>query len=249
MEICLFLWQTRSHDICCSGWHRRRHSQVMLELQGCTCTHVQSLLLSLNPLFCTPKKKKKVFQSCPATRLTPLLMFVPSLPTWWGVKFPQVKWQLTSRPLWCSWKLLSHRRPPSVSRSALSCPFCFFLFFLWVVHFLSFLLSLVVSFFFSFFLVSRRGKHWKGFNRQAVLNQPTNQLICLFVTLPWVFFFFFFRRRLLALRGAFSEDPLAHTHTHTFCKHLAGRWERQFIKSVICYFFQKDYDGFQIYAH
>ena len=97
-------------------------------------------------------------------------------------------------------------------------PFFFFfceLFTFFLSFFFSFFLWLVLSFFFSFFLVFRRGKHWKGFNRQAVLNQPTNQLICLFVTLPWVFFFFFFWRLLLAWRGAFSEDPLAHTHPHT----------------------------------
>lgn len=191
MEICLFLWQTRSHDICCSGWHRRRHSQVMLELQGCTCTHVQSLLLSLNPLFCTPKKKKKVFQSCPATRLTPLLMFVPSLPTWWGVKFPQVKWQLTSRPLWCSWKLLSHRRPPSVSRSALSCPFFFFFFFCELfTFFLSFFRLLSHSFSLSSLFLGAANTERDLIDKRCSISQQISSFVCLWLCLESFFFFF-----------------------------------------------------------
>lgn len=191
MEICLFLWQTRSHDICCSGWHRRRHSQVMLELQGCTCTHVQSLPLSLNPLFCTPKKKKKVFQSCPATRLTPLLMFVPSLPTWWGVKFPQVKWQLTSRPLWCSWKLLSHRRPPSVSRSALSCPFFFFFFFCELfTFFLSFFRLLSHSFSLSSLFFGAANTERDLIDKRCSISQQISSFVCLWLCLESFFFFF-----------------------------------------------------------
>lgn len=181
MEICLFLRQPGSHDNCCSGWHRRRHihKSGVARINTHTYTHTIPPSQLDSPLFL----HKKVFQSSPAAHLTPFLVFVPSLSTWGELSFPnfpQVKWQLTSRPLWCFKKLLSHRRPPSVSQFVLSCPF------LWAVLFFSFFLSLL-----SFSLFPRafqHSKHWKGFNRQVVLNQPTNQLICLFVTLPWVFF-------------------------------------------------------------
>lgn len=47
MEICLFLWQRCSHDNCCSGWHRRRHTQKSESSKDAykmnTCTHVHSL--------------------------------------------------------------------------------------------------------------------------------------------------------------------------------------------------------------
>lgn len=47
MEICLFLWQRCSHDNCCSGWHRRRHTQKSESSKDAykmnTCTHVRSL--------------------------------------------------------------------------------------------------------------------------------------------------------------------------------------------------------------
>ena len=132
---------------------------------------------TIPPQFDSPLFAPKRYFSPPLQPISPLLLFAPSLSTF--LKFPQVKWQLTSRPLWSYKRLLSHRRPPSVSHFALSCPF-----------FLSSLLSFSPSLFlFSFHcVIFPHSKHSKWFNRQAVLNQPTNQLIWLFVTLPLVFF-------------------------------------------------------------
>lgn len=141
--------------------------------------------------FAPQKKKKKVFQSCPATRLTPLLMFVPSLPTWWGVKFPQVKWQLTSRPLWCSWKLLSHRRPPSVSRSALSCPFFFFFFFCELfTFFLSFFRLLSHSFSLSSLFFGAANTERDLIDKRCSISQQISSFVCLWLCLESFFFFF-----------------------------------------------------------
>lgn len=163
----------------------------------------------------------------PCSPTCPPHVFVPSLSTWRGLsvlKFPQVKWQLTSRPLWCFKKLLSHRRPPSVSHFALSCPFCELF---------------ILSFFYPFFLFlsSFLFSAWqtlKGFfiDKRCSIIQQISSFVCLWLCPESVL------RRLGAQRGAFLK-PSAETPSHTFHKHLAGRWERQFIKSVIRYFFSK----------
>ena len=50
-------------------------------------------------------------------------------------------------------------------------------------------------------------------DKRCSISQQINSFVCLWLCLES--FFFFFWRLLLAWRGAFSEDPLAHTHPHT----------------------------------
>lgn len=204
-------------------------------------THMHTRTTPLSQLE-SPLFAPKVFQSSLAAHLTPPLLFVPSLSTGGRerggggchfLKFPQVKRQLTSRPLWYFKKLLSHRRPPSVSQLALSCPFSLF-----VVHFLSFFPSLILFFFSSVLFFSTANIERDLIDKRCSISQQISSFVCLWLCLES------FSAAASSSTWCFSEaqlwdPPHIQTHTHTFHKHLAGRWERQFIKSVICYFFSK----------
>lgn len=200
MEICLFPWQRCSHDNCCSGWHRRRHTQKSESGKDAyKLKHMHTR--PFPPQLDSPLLHQKVFQCSPAAHLTPPLVFVPPLLTPGVCHFSQI---------------FSKSNDKHLGLCDGSNSLC-----LKIGLPLSLFFTFLPSFFF-FLLVFQHSKHWKGFNRQVVLNQPKNQLICLFVTLPWVFF----RGCLAHLTHPFLRTP-SHTNTH------------------ILIFFQKDYDRFK----
>lgn len=154
-----------------------------------TRAHVRSLLLSLT-LF-LHKKSISVLPCSPSHPSSCVCSFPFNLG---GVvsflKFLQVKWQVTSRPLWCFKKLLSHSRPPSVSQFVPSCPFCF-------------------SFLSPFLFFSTANIEGDLIDKRCSISQQISSFVCLWLCPKS------FSMAASSSTWCFSEDPLAHKHTHT----------------------------------